>query len=83
MTPTEALLAMKIGCKITPVAWLEQDAYYYIDGGTVVYHHIPMDIKHKVIDIDDFIDHYNNMEWRLYDNSTSSTGNEDRMQNQS
>lgn len=35
MTTAEALLAMKIGCKVTPTKWDDFDAYYEIQDGSI------------------------------------------------
>lgn len=79
MTPTEALLAMKIGCRIMPADRREHDAYYFIEGNWVVYFHTALELSSKVGTCEDFPSEYREMEWKLYDDPPSPISNEDRM----
>lgn len=83
MTTAEALLAMKIGCKVIHTKWNDFDAYYEIQDNSIRYVCTTLRFSNLVCNVSKFIEEYEGMEWKLYDNSTSTTGNEDRMQDQS
>lgn len=83
MTTVEALLAMKIGCKVIPTKWDDFDAYYEIQGNSIRYVCTTLSFSNLVCNVTKFIEEYTGTEWKLYDDSTSTTGNEDRMQDQS
>lgn len=83
MTTAEALLAMKIGCKVTPTKWEDFDAYYEIQNNSIRYVCTPLRFSNLVCNVNNFTEEYTGTEWKLYDDSTSTTGNEDRMQDQS
>lgn len=83
MTTAEALLAMKIGCRVIPANWTDYTNYYEIQGNSICYVHKPLNFLSLACAVDRFTVEYKGVEWKLYDNSTSTTGNEDRMQNQS
>lgn len=81
MTTAEALLAMKIGCRVTLYNAKRPDAFYCIEDTYICYALIALGLRSKVCNIGEFIKDFSKMEWKLYDDSTSTTGNEDRMQN--
>lgn len=83
MTTAEALLAMKIGCKVTLTNWVRPDAFYCIENTYVCYVFANLDLRSKVCNIGEFIEDYLNMEWELYDDTASSTSDEGGMQDQS
>lgn len=83
MTTAEALLAMKIGCKVAPTKWDDFDAYYEIQGSSIYYVCTTLGFANSVCAVDKFIEEYEGMRWKLYDESGSPVSNEDRMQNQS
>lgn len=82
MTTAEALLAMKIGCKVVPTKWEDFDAYYEIQGGSAYYVCKTLGFANSVCTVDKFNEEYAGTEWKLYDDSTSNTSNENWMQNQ-
>lgn len=79
MTTAEALLAMKIGCKVIPTKWDDFDAYYEIQDSSIRYVCTTLSFSNLVCNVNNFIEEYEGMEWKLYDESGSTTGNEDRM----
>ena len=83
MTTAEALLAMKIGCRVIPTKWDDFDAYYEIQGGSVYYVCITLGFANSVCTVDKFTEEYAGTEWKLYDDSRSNTSNENWMQDQS
>jgi hypothetical protein len=83
MTTAEALLAMKIGCKVAPTKWDDFDAYYEIQGSSIYYVCTTLGFANSVCAVNKFIEEYEGMGWKLYDESGSPVSNEDRMQNQS
>lgn len=83
MTTAEALLAMKIGCRVIPVNWKDSDVYYEIQGNCVCYVFTGINLVTLASAVDKFTEEFKDMIWRIYDNSTSSTSDEDRLQDQS
>lgn len=83
MTTVEALLAMKIGCKVIPANWKDFDTYYEIRGNSICYIHKALNFVTLVCAINKFIEEYKDMVWSLYDDTAGSTSNEDRLQDQS
>ena len=79
MTTVEALLAMKIGCRVIPTKWDDFDAYYEIQGGSIYYVCTTLGFANSVCTVDKFTEEYEGMEWKLYDDSGSPISNEDRM----
>ena len=73
MTTTEALLAMKIGCKVIPATWTDYTNYYDLQGNK------PLNFVSLACAVHKFTEEYADMEWKLYDESGSPTSNEDRM----
>lgn len=71
MTTTEALLAMKIGCKvvptIVPTKWGDFDAYYEIQDNYIRYVYTTLSFSYLVCNVNKFIEEYEGMEWKLYD----------------
>ena len=87
MTTLEALLALQIGCSIQIEHWeAKASSYYFLDGQDFVYRGIEpdlgLDFTAIVCTKDEILESFPHKTWRLYDNSTSNTGNEDRMQDQ-
>ena len=79
MTTAEALLAMKIGCKVIPAAW----TYYDLRGDCICYVNKPLNFVSLACNVNKFTEEYEGKEWKLYDDSTSNTSNENWMQDQS
>ena len=67
MTTVEALLAMKIGCKVVPTKWEDFDAYYEIQGNSVCYVCKTLSFANSVCTVDKFIEEYTGPEWKLYE----------------
>lgn len=82
MTTAEALLAMKIGCKVVPTKWEDFDAYYEIQDNSIRYVCTTLNFSNLVCNVNKFIEEYAGMEWKLYDDSTSNTSDENWMQDQ-
>nr|UVX65472.1 MAG: hypothetical protein [Bacteriophage sp.] len=76
MTTVEALLAMKIGCRVTLYNSKRPDAFYCIEDTYICYVLIALGLRSKVCNIGEFIKDFSKMEWKLYDDSTSISGNE-------
>lgn len=83
MTTAEALLAMKIGCRVIPAAWTDYTNYYDLQGDCICYVHKTLNFVGLACAVNKFIEEYAGMEWKLYDDSRSSTSDEDRLQDQS
>lgn len=82
MTTAEALLAMKIGCKVIPANWKDLDTYYEIQGNSVYYVHKTLGFAGLVCAVDKFIEKHRDMVWSLHDNTAGSTSDEGWMQDQ-
>lgn len=82
MTTAEALLAMKIGCKVIRTKWDDFDVYYEIQGSSVYYVCKTLGFANSVCTVNKFTEEYAGMEWKLYDDSTSNTSDENWMQDQ-
>lgn len=82
MTTTEALLAMKIGCKVIPAKWDDFDAYYEIQDSSIRYVCTTLSFSNLVCNVNKFTENYKGQEWKLYDDSTSNTSDENWMQDQ-
>ena len=67
MTTAEALLAMKIGCKVIPTKWGDFDAYYEIQNNSIRYVCTTLNFSNLVCNVNKFIEEYEGMEWKLYD----------------
>lgn len=67
MTTAEALLAMKIGCKVVPTKWEDFDAYYEIQSGSAYYVCKTLGFANSVCTVDKFIEEYAGTEWKLYE----------------
>ena len=67
MTTAEALLAMKIGCKVTLTKWDAFDAYYEIQGNSIRYVCTTLSFSNLVCNVNNFTEEYEGMEWKLYD----------------
>lgn len=67
MTTAEALLAMKIGCKVIPTKWDDFDAYYEIQDNSIRYVCITLSFSNLVCNVNNFTEEYEGMEWKLYD----------------
>lgn len=67
MTTAEALLAMKIGCKVVPTKWEDFDAYYEIQGGSIRYVCTTLSFSNLVCNVNKFTEEYEGMEWKLYE----------------
>ena len=67
MTTAEALLAMKIGCKVVPTKWEDFDAYYEIQGNSIRYVCTTLSFNNLVCNVDKFTEKYEGMGWKLYD----------------
>lgn len=76
MTTSEALLAMKIGCRVIPVSWKEPEVYYEIQGNCVCYVFKTFNLVTLASAVDKFTEEFKDMVWRLYDDTTSTTGDE-------
>lgn len=83
MTTAEALLAMKIGCKVIPAAWTDYTNYYDLQGDCICYVHKTLNFVGLACAVNKFIEEYAGMEWKLYDDTASSISDEDRLQDQS
>lgn len=79
MTTAEALLAMKIGCKVIPTKWEDFDTYYEIQNNSIRYVCTTLSFSNLVCNVNKFIEEYEGMGWKLYDDSRSNTSDEDRM----
>lgn len=79
MTTAEALLAMKIGCKVIPTKWEDFDAYYEIQDNSIRYVCTTLSFSNLACNVNKFTEEYADMEWKLYDDSGSPVSNEDRM----
>lgn len=82
MTTAEALLAMKIGCKVIPAAWTDYTNYYDLQGDCICYVHKTLNFVGLACAVNKFTEEYADMEWKLYDDRASTIGNEDRVQDQ-
>lgn len=69
MTTAEALLAMKIGCKVMPAAWTDYTNYYDLQGNSICYVHKPLNFVILACNVNKFTEEYAHMEWKLYDES--------------
>lgn len=67
MTTAEALLAMKIGCKVIPTKWDDFDAYYEIQGNSIRYVCTTLSFSNLVCNVNKFIEEYAGTEWKLYE----------------
>lgn len=67
MTATEALLAMKIGCRVTLCNSIRPDAFYCIENTYICYVFVALGLRSKVCDIEEFIEVSKDMEWKLYE----------------
>lgn len=78
MNTQQALLALKIGCKVRSVNW-KKGEYIELEASTGM---CIDECKLVHIHIDEIVLCYDpEKEWELFnDNSTSNTGNEDRLQ---
>lgn len=83
MTTAEALLAMKIGCRVIPTKWEDFDAYYEIQGNSIYYVCTTLGFANTVCAVNKFTEEYAGTEWKLYDDSRSNTSDEGWMQDQS
>lgn len=83
MTTAEALLAMKIGCKVIPANWTDYTNYYDLRGGCICYVNKPLNFVSLACNVNKFTEEYEGKEWKLYDDSRSNTSDENWMQNQS
>lgn len=79
MTTAEALLAMKIGCKVIPAAWTDYTNYYDLQGDCICYVHKTLNFVGLACAVNKFIEEYADMEWKLYDDTAGSTSDEDRL----
>ena len=79
MTTAEALLAMKIGCKVIPAAWTDYTNYYDLQGDCICYVHKTLNFVGLACAVNKFTEEYAGTEWKLYDDSGSPISNEDRM----
>ena len=82
MTTAEALLAMKIGCRVTLYNSKRPDAFYCIEDTYICYVLIALGLRSKVCNIGESIKDFSKMEWKLYDDPTSNTSDENWMQDQ-
>lgn len=85
MTTAEALLALQIGCSIQIEHWeAKANSHYFLDGQNLIYRGIEpelgLDFTAIVCSKDEILESFPHKTWRLYDNSTSSTSDEDWMQ---
>lgn len=67
MTTAEALLAMKIGCKVIPTTWTINTNYYDLQGNSVCYVHKTLNFVSLACDANEFIEKYSGIDWKLYD----------------
>ena len=67
MTTAEALLAMKIGCKVTLTKWDDFDAYYEIQNNSIRYVCTTLSFSNLVCNVNNFTEEYEGMGWKLYD----------------
>ena len=67
MTTAEALLAMKIGCKVIPTKWDDFDAYYEIQDSSIRYVCTTLSFSNLVCIASEFIEEYEGIEWKLYE----------------
>lgn len=79
MTATEALLAMKVGCRVVPTNWKSFEDYYEIRGNFVCYIHKNLGLGNPVASVSEFTEEYKDMVWSLYDDRASIISDEDRM----
>lgn len=81
MNTKEVLVALKIGCKVRSINW-NKGEYIELEASTGM---CIDECKLVHIHIDEIVQCYDPaQDWELFnDNTTSSTSNEDRMQNQS
>ena len=54
MTTAEALLAMKIGCRVIPANWTDYTNYYEIQGNSICYVHKPLNFLSLACAVDRF-----------------------------
>lgn len=88
MTTAEAFIALQIGCSIQIEHWeAKASSYYFLDGQNFMYRGVEpdlgLDFTAIVCTKDEILEGFPNQRWRLYDDTASTTGDEDRMQNQS
>lgn len=76
MTTAEALLAMKIGCRVIPATWTDSIYYYELQGNSICFVNKSLNFVSLVCAVNNFIIEFEGMKWRLYDDSTSISGNE-------
>lgn len=67
MTTAEALLAMKIGCKVIPAAWTDYTNYYDLRGDCICYVNKPLNFVSLACNVNKFTEEYEGKEWKLYD----------------
>lgn len=67
MTTVEALLAMKIGCKVIPTKWDDFDAYYEIQDNFIRYVCTTLRFSNLVCSVNKFTEEYEGKEWKLYE----------------
>lgn len=83
MTTAEALLAMKIGCKVIPATWTDYTNYYDLRGDCICYVNKPLNFVSLACNVNKFTEEYEGKEWKLYDDSRSNISNENWVQDQS
>lgn len=67
MTTTEALLAMKIGCKVIPATWTDYTNYYDLRGDCICYVNKPLNFVSLACNVNKFTEEYEGKEWKLYE----------------
>jgi hypothetical protein len=67
MTTAEALLAMKIGCKVIPATWTDYTNYYDLRGDCICYVNKPLNFVSLACNVNKFTEEYEGKEWKLYE----------------
>lgn len=67
MTTVEALLAMKIGCKVIPATWTDYTNYYDLRGNCICYVNKSLNFVSIICAVNKFTEEYKGKKWKLYE----------------